>query len=109
MCRRRVRRPARTYGDFLMNCHFGRSAPLFATALLCLTGCLTNQVARDGRDLRQAVLAMYTDQAMDCLINAYENKPFVQVEYGKISVNDADTLKGSGSIADSSADVRPLG
>jgi hypothetical protein len=66
--------------------------------LLCplvLTGCLASQVGHDGIDLRQALMALYTDQAIDNLIRAHENRPFVQLAYSQLSVTDVDKLKAS--------------
>src|SRR5262249_28510830 len=57
-------------------------------------------VAADGRNFRQALLDMYTDQAMDNLINAANNHAFVQLDYHGMIVTDTQTIKAS--IADES-------
>ena len=69
------------------------------SALLALSmgGCLARQVSDDGQNLRSAILDLYTDQAMDNLIRAYENRPFVQLAYSQLSVLDEDKLTGSTS------------
>jgi len=58
------------------------------------SGCLSRQVAKDGMGFRQALLDMYTDQAMDNLIRARNNMPFVQVAYRNLLVQDTDRLTG---------------
>ena len=58
------------------------------------SGCLARQIAKDGTDFRQALLDMYTDQAMDNLIRARNNMPFVQVAYRNLLVQDTDKLSG---------------
>jgi hypothetical protein len=62
-------------------------------AVLCLTtssGCLSRQVAADGTSLRHILVDLYTEQAIDNLIRAYENRPFVQLTYTQVGVNDKD-------------------
>jgi hypothetical protein len=86
---------------------------LMSTIVACLilvsfSGCLARQVTRDGQNLRQAVLQLYADQAMDNLICAYENRPFVQVAYDRISVNDTDTAKGTADFEQTLDQTRPL-
>jgi len=47
---------------------------------LCLSsGCLAHQVAKDGITFRQAIIDMYTDQAMDNLSGPTATSPFVQL------------------------------
>src|SRR5262245_37030957 len=62
--------------------------------LVFTSGCLSRQVANDGMSFRQALLEMYTDQAMDNLIRARNNMPFVQVAYRNLLVQDTDRLSG---------------
>jgi hypothetical protein len=70
----------------------------FLTTLLGLTsGCLARQVAEDGNGIRQALVAMYTDQALDNLVRAYESRPFVQLKYSMLSVKDTDDLMATGA------------
>jgi hypothetical protein len=64
---------------------------------LCLTGCQSAQVERDGVDFRHALLDMYTEQTLDNLIRAREGLPFVQVTYRSLLVQDTDMLSGGGS------------
>jgi hypothetical protein len=61
--------------------------------LVLSSGCLARQVGNDGVDLRAAVLNMYTDQALDNLIRARNNLPFVQLSYSKLQVNNDNKLK----------------
>ena len=69
-------------------------------ALVCgAMGCQARQVARDGVNFRQALLTMYTDQAMDNLIRAKTNQPFVQIAYRNLTVQDLDSLSGTGSLS----------
>jgi hypothetical protein len=69
-------------------------APLVAFACLFSSGCLSRQVAEDGKGLRHAVLDMYTDQLMDNLIRAHSDMPFVQLAYSGLTVQDTDQLRG---------------
>lgn len=68
------------------------------------TGCLARQVTRDGVQMRQALLEMYTDQVMDNLVRAHNNMPFVQVTYSDVTVQDNDelnaTLNGSHTLSE---------
>src|SRR6516162_5139856 len=68
---------------------------LFWCCCLFMPGCLARQVAADGRNFRQALLEMYTDQVMDNLIRASENMPFVQLAYRNLTVTDLQTVKAS--------------
>ncbi|HJZ56898.1 MAG TPA: hypothetical protein VKE74_18155 [Gemmataceae bacterium] len=63
-------------------------------ALFC-SGCLAKQAARDGVGSRQAILDLYTDQVMDNLIRARCGRPFVQLAYRDITVQDSDQLTGA--------------
>jgi hypothetical protein len=80
---------------------------LFAGASCCC-GCLARQVARDGINLRQAILEMYTDQVMDNLVRARSNMPFVQLKYTQIQANDADDLSAIGAIDQTITAMRTL-
>jgi hypothetical protein len=63
-------------------------------ALVSLSGgCLTRQVAKDGVNFRQSLLDMYTDQIMDNLIRASQNRPFVQLAYRNLIVTDVQADK----------------
>lgn len=67
-----------------------RSISLLFIALLSFAGCLAHQVAKDGNGLRQVLIDLYTDQAMDNLIRAHENRPFVQLAYTSLDVHDVN-------------------
>ncbi len=59
------------------------------------SGCQSAQVAHDGKGLRQALLDIYTDQAMDNLIRAHNGQAFVQLAYRDLLVQDVDSLSAS--------------
>ena len=62
---------------------------LAITALAITTsGCFLHQVANDGVNFRQSLLDMYTDQIMDNLIRASQNRPFAQLSYRSLIVTD---------------------
>jgi hypothetical protein len=69
-----------------------------ATGCALLTGCQARQIAHDEKTFRQAVLDMYTDQAMDNLVRARCGMPFAQLAYRDIYVYDDDTLTGTASV-----------
>jgi hypothetical protein len=50
---------------------------------------------REGEASRNAILDLYTEQAMDNLVRARRNMPFVQLAYRGITVQDQDTLSCS--------------
>jgi hypothetical protein len=59
------------------------------------SGCLSQQVSRDGVNVRQALLDMYTDQIMDNLIRAKTGLPFVQLSYSSLQIQDVDSVMGN--------------
>ena len=61
-------------------------------------GCLGRQFARDGASMQEAVADIYTDQAIENLIRARNNLPFVQLKFSGINVNDTDDLSVMGSV-----------
>jgi hypothetical protein len=63
--------------------------------LTACSGCLARQIGNDAIDLRAALLNMYSDQALDNLIRARNNMPFVQLSYSKLQVNDDNKLKSA--------------
>jgi hypothetical protein len=72
--------------------------PFLYTAFLLLPvclGCQGGRLIREGVDTRSAILELYTEQAMDNLVRARCNLPFVQLAYRNLGVQDADTLGGS--------------
>jgi hypothetical protein len=48
--------------------------------------------------MQHAVADIYTDQAMDNLIRARKNLPFVQLKFYQISVNDSDDYSVSAGV-----------
>ncbi len=62
-------------------------------SILC-TGCMATNLKIDGVTFRQALLDVYTDQAMDNLIRAGTNQPFVQLAYRNILLQEANTYFG---------------
>src|SRR5438270_1601434 len=59
------------------------------------SGCFGNQFAADGRNFRQALLDMYTDQTFDNLIRAAQNQPYVQLAYHDLVVTDNQFVKAN--------------
>jgi hypothetical protein len=72
----------------------GRSC-VGAGILLLFTGCQAAQVAHDGKNVRQALLDIYTDQVMDNLIRAKSHEAFVQLAYRDLLVQDLDSFQGN--------------
>jgi hypothetical protein len=64
-----------------------------ALLILLMPGCLGRQVASDGSNFRQALLDMYTDQAINNLIAARSNRPFVQLAYHDLNITDTQMAK----------------
>jgi hypothetical protein len=71
-------------------------------------GCLGRQFARDGASVQEAVADVYTDQAMENLIRARNNLPFVQLKFSGINVTDTDDLSVSGSVRQTVTTARDL-
>lgn len=65
---------------------------LWLTGLFLCCGCLSQQVANDGRGMRNALIDLYTDQAIDNLMRAHSGLPFVQLSYNSLGVNDTDQV-----------------
>jgi hypothetical protein len=63
--------------------------------LVCPMGCLTKQFTHDGLALHEAVVNMYTEQAMTNLIRAHDNVPFVQLNYYNVVANDKGFYRGA--------------
>lgn len=70
-------------------------AVLLGLCVLLSSGCLARQVGADGRNFRQSLLDMYTDQAMDNLIRAYDNHPFIQLAYRNLTITDTQKSKAN--------------
>ncbi|HZZ82608.1 MAG TPA: hypothetical protein VFE62_29185 [Gemmataceae bacterium] len=95
-----LRRCGRSSGPIIdQTTHFAMrmlsSLALFSLLVCGGTGCLARQVAADGRNFRQSLLDMYTDQVMDNLIRAAENKPFVHLTYRNLTVTDTQIVKAN--------------
>jgi hypothetical protein len=80
---------------------------LFVPLILCC-GCLGRQVRRDGDSLREAVADLYTNQALDNLIRARCNLPFVQLKFSTLNVTDTDEYSINGSVSDAVESDRDL-
>jgi hypothetical protein len=63
--------------------------------LLLVTGCQARQLAHDSNSFRQAVISIYTEQALDNLVRARRGLPFVQMAYRDLYYQDDDTYTGS--------------
>lgn len=63
-------------------------------AVALFGGCRATQVAHDGINFRQALLDMYTDQAMDNLVRARTGQGFVQLNYKDLLVQVTDQYFG---------------
>jgi hypothetical protein len=72
-----------------------QSAVLLFVSIPMFSGCYHGQVRSDGNQVRNALLDMYTDQAMDNLIRAYENLPFIQLNYHDVLVQATDQYTGT--------------
>jgi hypothetical protein len=77
-------------------------------AALAADGCLARQFARDGTSVQEAVADIYTDQAMENLIRARNNLPFVQLKFSGINVSDTDDLNLPLSVKQTVATARSL-
>jgi hypothetical protein len=67
---------------------------IYLLILLCL-GCQSTRLVKEGEATRNAILDLYTEQAMDNLVRARCNLPFIQLAYRNLGVQDLDTLSGS--------------
>jgi hypothetical protein len=72
------------------------------------SGCLGRQFGRDGASAQEAVADIYTDQAMENLIRARNNLPFVQLKFYTINVSDTDELTVSASLKQTLTTARDL-
>jgi hypothetical protein len=81
-----------------------RSARMFlalvvgSAAIPRLLGCRAAQLGMDQGDMRQALLALYTDQVMDNLVRARNNLPIIHLDYSNIT--GTVTQSGGGEFAD---------
>jgi len=74
--------------------------------ILLSPGCQSTRLVTEGEATRNAILDLYTEQAMDNVVRARCNMPFVQLAYRNLGVQDQDTL--SGSASDSYSDSRTV-
>jgi hypothetical protein len=79
---------------------------LLAAVVSC--GCLGRQFARDGASMQEAVADVYTDQAMENLIRAHNNLPFVQLKFSAINVSDTDEYNVTASLKQTITTFRDL-
>jgi hypothetical protein len=77
-------------------------------SLVAGSGCLGRQFARDGASVQEAVADVYTDQAIENLIRARNNLPFVQLKFSGINVSDTDDYTVTGSLKQTVETVRDL-
>jgi hypothetical protein len=59
---------------------------------------LARQVAWDGAAFHNAVADIYTQQAINNLIRAYCNMPFVQLKFSQLNVTDSDDTSANTSV-----------
>src|ERR1022692_702247 len=71
---------------------------VIVVGLAACNGCLAKQFKRDGASSQEAVSEIYTEQAMNNLVRARCNLPFVQLKYDAIAVNDQDHLTATGGF-----------
>jgi hypothetical protein len=76
--------------------------------VLFFSGCLAASLKNDGMTFRQALLDVYTDQAMDNLVRARTNQPFVQLAYRNILLQESNTYFGELSNAHTLTGTRML-
>jgi hypothetical protein len=72
----------------------GRAAGILILAAAAAGGCTARQLGRDGNNFRVAVCDLYTEQAMDNLIRAKTNQPFVQLVYRDLLAQTTDLASG---------------
>src|SRR5262245_45787012 len=82
--------------------------PFFLCYLVLCSGCLARQVACDGNAFHSAVADMYSHQAMENLVRARCNLPFVQLRYYQLNVTDSDDYANNGSAVQTVTTSRDL-
>jgi hypothetical protein len=75
---------------------------------LLLAGCLPRQVAWDGAAFQNAVAHIYTQQAMNNLIRAYCDLPFIQLRFYQLKVTDTDDRSANRSLSQTITTQRDL-
>jgi hypothetical protein len=73
-------------------------ALLFIPVAAALTGCVGPQVAKDSAELRKVARDLYTDQAVENLIRARTNMPFVQLKYSTLYIQVEKTVDASANV-----------
>ena len=77
-------------------------------AVLLSLACQAPRMRFQGRQFREAVQDLYEDQILDNLIRAYERRPFVQLSYSDLFVQEIDKVSLNGSIGDTVTEMRDL-
>ena len=73
-----------------------RICALLATLVaVTANGCLTQQITNDSKNFRAALEQLYVDQAIDNLILARNNQPFIHIAYSNLIVTDTLNAKVS--------------
>jgi hypothetical protein len=83
---------------------FGLAAAFVWALGMC--GCQGQRIGIQGLDFREALLCMYTEQIIDNLIRAYENQPFVQLEYTELFAQQLDEIGADGTMGETVTDSR---
>ena len=78
---------------------------LVSMAVLLSAGCQATQVRRSTIEFRDSLLDVYVEQAMDNLIRARRNEPFVQLSFRDLLVQDTDEVAGAASTMQTSESV----
>lgn len=81
---------------------------LIVCCLVMSNGCLAKQFKRDGQSQQDAISEIYTEQAMNNLVRARSNMPFVQLKYDTIAVTDQDHLTATGGFSQIFTTVRDI-
>lgn len=82
--------------------HSQRIGTLFLM-FVCSVGCQSTSLTQKESRLRDRVNDLYVDQAMDNLVRARCNLPFVIMDYRDFQFNGTDTVGGAGGFAYESA------
>src|ERR1043166_6112638 len=71
-----------------------RFAILFVL-LIPATDCQSMRLVKEGHSTRNAILELYTEQAVDNLVRAKNNMPFIHLAYRGLGVQDQDVLEAN--------------
>ena len=69
-------------------------AAIVCCFLSAISGCKAHQVERDGVSFRTALLNIYEEQSFDNLVRARTFRPYVQVAYHDLLVQEVDMVSG---------------